>query len=94
MAKPIGPSFYSELEAAGLVGLPFSWGADGDIQFDARMTAEQIDAVLAVYEAHDPNRVIVPPIDNYPAMIRRRADKLMRAGDVAGALLTLKQIGE
>jgi hypothetical protein len=35
-----------------------------------------------------------PPPDNYKPMIRRRADKLMRAGDVAGALLTLKQIGE
>jgi len=52
--KPIGPSFSDELKAAGLLGLPFSWGTDGVIQFDSRMTQAQIDAVKAVYDAHDP----------------------------------------
>lgn len=52
--KQIGPSFASELAAAGLVGLPFSWGADGSINFSPTMTAQQIAAVQAVYAAHNP----------------------------------------
>ena len=54
MAKTIGPHFIAELQAAGLVGLPFTWGEDGAIQFDPRMTQPQRDAVLAVYAAHNP----------------------------------------
>lgn len=53
--KRIGPSFPSELEAAGLLGLPFAWGEDGVFNFDPAMTEEHIDEVLAVYEAHDPS---------------------------------------
>ena len=52
--KNIGAAFGDELETAGLLGLPFSWGSDGTFQFDARMTQDQIDAVNLVYEAHDP----------------------------------------
>lgn len=52
--KAIGKTFSAELSAAGLLGLPFAWGEDGDITFNAAMTQPQIDAVLAVYEAHDP----------------------------------------
>lgn len=54
--KPIGPSFSDELKAAGLMGLPFAWGADGAFHFDPRMTQTQIDAVMVVYTAHDPTR--------------------------------------
>ena len=54
MAKAIGPSFSDELKVAGLMGLPFSWGPDGMIQFDPRMTQTQVNSVLAVYAAHDP----------------------------------------
>lgn len=52
--KRIGPSFSEELRRAGLLGLPFSWGDDGVIQFDDRCTGVQREAVLAVYAAHDP----------------------------------------
>jgi hypothetical protein len=54
MAKAIGPNFLNELAAAGLTGLPFSWGADGAIEFGAAMTGDQVAAVNAVYAAHDP----------------------------------------
>lgn len=54
--KPIGPTFATELQAARLLGLPFSWGSDGMIQFDEKMTPEQIAAVEVVYEAHDPTK--------------------------------------
>lgn len=51
--KAIGPSFYDELLSAGLAGLPFSWTADGALNFDSAMTAAQIESVEAVYKTHD-----------------------------------------
>lgn len=54
MTKPIGPSFAKELRAAGLLGLPVVWGADGEISFGPGMSQMQRDAVMAVYAAHDP----------------------------------------
>jgi hypothetical protein len=54
MAKAIGSTFPDELLAAGLLGLPFSWDAEGQFTFSEDMSQSQIDAVLAVYEAHDP----------------------------------------
>lgn len=56
MAKAIGPTFYSEIEAAGLVGLPFSWDTDGNIHFNGAMTDAQQQGVLAAYAAHDPTK--------------------------------------
>ncbi|MDF3939916.1 hypothetical protein P3W66_07725 [Achromobacter denitrificans] len=60
---PIGPSFVSEIVAAGLANLAvennspdgnFSWTDDGALFFGKDMTPEQIAAVQAVYDAHDP----------------------------------------
>lgn len=56
MAIKIGPNFFNELAAAGLAGLPFSWGSDGAFEFGAGMTQAQIAAVHAVYAAHDPSK--------------------------------------
>jgi hypothetical protein len=55
-SKRIGPSFYDELVAAGLAGLPFSWNSDGAFIFSDEMTAAQISGVQAVYAAHDPTK--------------------------------------
>lgn len=63
MSKAIGPSFPDELKVAGLLGLPFAWGTDGVIQFDSRMTQPQMNAVLAVYAAHDPATPAAPTQD-------------------------------
>jgi hypothetical protein len=52
--KAIGPNFPNELAAAGLLGLQFSWGADGVIEFGPEVTDAQKTAVNAVYAAHDP----------------------------------------
>lgn len=52
--KSIGPSFPLEIEAAGLMGLPFTWGPDGALVFADSVTADQRVLVLAVYDAHDP----------------------------------------
>ncbi|MFY2599453.1 hypothetical protein ACOTHJ_21230 [Achromobacter xylosoxidans] len=60
---PIGPSFVSEIVAAGLANLAvengssegnFSWRSDGTLIFGAAMTPEQIAAVQAIYDVHDP----------------------------------------
>lgn len=60
---PIGASFFSEIVAAGLANLAvengsadgnFSWTDDGRLFFGKDMTPEQIAAVQAVYDAHDP----------------------------------------
>lgn len=60
MANPIGPSFPSELAAAGLAGLPFSWTPAGDVLFDPAMTPAQIAQVQAVVKAHNPNTPAPP----------------------------------
>lgn len=52
MTKHIGSTFGNEIAAAGLGGLPFSWGADGDISFSDIITEAQRNAVMAVYDAH------------------------------------------
>lgn len=50
----IGPTFGSELIAAGLGGLPFAWGSDGSFAGRDRLTAEQNAILDAVILAHDP----------------------------------------
>lgn len=52
----IGPTFANELKAAGLDGLPFSWGEDGQFCFDPSLPQVSREAILAVYAAHDPKK--------------------------------------
>ena len=54
--KAIGRSFYAELVAANIPvsQLPFSWGADGTLNYGDSVTEEQRTEIEAVYEAHDP----------------------------------------
>ena len=74
--KNIGPSFYAELSAAGVAGLPFTWNSDGEFRFMTEqsgivpnpMTQEQVDAVLAVYAAHDPD---TDPPEDVPQIVSR-----------------------
>ncbi|WP_185066847.1 hypothetical protein [Pseudomonas frederiksbergensis] len=54
MDNQIGESFSDELKAAGLFGLPFSWGDDGTFTFDPSMKQKDINAVLKLYDEHDP----------------------------------------
>lgn len=49
----IGPTFGDEVIAAGLGGLPFSWGSDGDIQGVENLTAEQVNKLETVVDDHD-----------------------------------------
>jgi hypothetical protein len=62
--KSIGQTFSEELAQVNLTGLPFAWGEDGTFSFNENMTKDQIDAVLAVYEAHDPTKQVTPTIIN------------------------------
>lgn len=53
--KSIGPDFSAALQAAELLGLPFSWDANGNFSFDPSMTSAQISAVEACYATYMPN---------------------------------------
>jgi hypothetical protein len=75
--KTIGPNFRNELAVAGLLGLPFSWDADGTILFGAAMTGDQIAAVNAAYAAHDP----------------AKADPVAAAASLLAAGLTIASAG-
>ena len=51
----IGSSFATEVEAAGLMGLPFGWSSDGTISGRDNLTLQQQAALDAVIAAHDPS---------------------------------------
>lgn len=52
--KRISARFADELKTAGLVGLRFTWGEDGVIEYAPDVTPEQRAAVEAVLAGHDP----------------------------------------
>lgn len=80
--KPIGQHFAKELETAGLLGLPFSWGDDGSFTFSEAMAPAQIDAVMAVYAAHDPDAVLADPVPEVVSMRQARL-ALLKSGLLA-----------
>lgn len=80
--KTIGVHFSNELEAAGLLGLPFSWGGDGSFTFAEGMAQAQIDAVMAVYAAHDPDAVLPDPVPEVVTMRQARL-ALLQSGLLA-----------
>jgi len=74
-----GPSFPSELSAAGLFGLPFSWSEngidfgdvknlDGTVTINADLSQEQRSAIEAVVAAHAPEAPAPAPV---PAVVSR-----------------------
>ena len=88
MKKTIGPSFVDELSMAGLLGLPFAWSADGDINFGSDLSREQRAAVEKVYLEHDPKKL-------GSVEIREQIFELEKEGDrtVREALLALSASG-
>jgi hypothetical protein len=62
----IGPSFTAEIEAAGLMGLPFAWSAEG-VTYGASLTTQQRAAIEAVVAAHNPTIVGKPALTSYAA---------------------------
>lgn len=83
--KNIGKSFPAELKAAGLLGLPFSWGGDGAIEFSPSITPEQRAAVLAVYDAHN-------PVQSAQQLLASAAGSALTAIDVAAEAARLRYI--
>ena len=61
--KEIGLSFANEIQAAGLSGLAFSWDQEGNIFFDPSLTDVQVQAIEAVYAAHDPSTPLLSRSD-------------------------------
>lgn len=58
--KPLGPSFGDAVIAAGLGGLPFSWGDDGEIFGLINLSVQQRATLDAVIEAYDPETPRTP----------------------------------
>jgi hypothetical protein len=52
--KAIGPSFATELRAAGVSPDGIAWGSDGQITYRDDVSQAVRDQVAAVYAAHDP----------------------------------------
>jgi hypothetical protein len=50
--KTLGPSFIDEVQAAGLGGLPFTWGATDDTINVERLTEAQKQLLATVVAAH------------------------------------------
>ena len=67
MKKKIGPSFASELQAAGLQQL-VAWTEDGDVFFGDLLSAQARSAVLALLSKHDPE---APAPASVPAAVSR-----------------------
>jgi hypothetical protein len=63
MSAIIGPTFASELAAAGMTGTPCSWSADGSYNI-AQLTPAQRQTFRDVLAAHDPTRQL-PPVLTY-----------------------------
>lgn len=70
----IGPTFVDELAAAGLVGLPFTWGSDGKIQYGDAITPEQRAAIETVVAAHPSQEEIKAQLKAYAADHRWRKE--------------------
>jgi hypothetical protein len=65
MTKQLGPTFGSELDAAGILTLPISWGATDDtIQGRENITTAQNATLDGVIAAHDPTKPYIPPPEN------------------------------
>ncbi|MNL05103.1 hypothetical protein D3C87_1256840 [compost metagenome] len=61
MSNVFGPAFFSELEAAGLVGRSFSWFPDGLVMYGDDLTGAERETLDAVVAAHDPDKP-APPV--------------------------------
>ena len=85
--KTIGPTFSAELAVAGLIGLPFTWGNDGQFNFGEEITKIQKGKILAVYEAHDPTSVD-------PASVRKERDALLAESDWTDMVSAPGRLGE
>lgn len=60
------------LKAAGLLGLPFSWSSEGELEFSDDMTSEQISAINAVFVAHK----AAPVVSSVPQSVTMRQARL------------------
>ena len=88
MTKQLGPTFADEVTAAGLGGLPFSWGAtDDSITGRENLTSAQnttLDGVIAVHDPTKQRKNIIATTDfiarwtnqEYLALEKKRRDDI------------------
>lgn len=80
----IGRNFSAELEAAGLMGLPFSWSETGELFGREALTAAQNATLDAVIAAHVPELVLVADVKQEA---QRRIVALTGVADLASCLI-------
>ena len=72
--KRIGPTFGDEILAAGLHGLPFAWGEDGDFCGRENLSPAENATLDAVIAAHNPDAARAVDVK---AEAARRIDLIM-----------------
>ena len=87
--KVLGPSFESEMRAAGLAGLPFSWGSDGSFCGLENLSPEDAAKLQAVVDAHDPTKTPVP----YMVTAKQARLALLAAGLLTSVEAAVKAAG-
>jgi len=84
--KKLGPSFFYELQEAGLSGLQFSWNNSGSILYGPDLTDEERARIEAAVQAHDPNAEAPEPAVVPSVVSRWQGREAMRVtayGDLA-----------
>lgn len=79
-----GPTFYDELKAAKVAGLPFSWGEDG-VWYSPAITKAQRQTIEQVVAAHDPDTPYVSPRE----LMRQQIEQAVTLADMK---IVLKEI--
>lgn len=67
IAKATGPTLWSELEAAGLQGVPISVMPDA-VEVASSVDAKTVQAVKAVVAAHDPAKIAPAAVPDNPTL--------------------------
>lgn len=69
----IGPSFLSEITAAGLLGAPFGWSEDGRITDYEQLSLDQQNTLQNVIKNHDPTKSAPPELPKSVHMWQAKA---------------------
>jgi hypothetical protein len=94
MAKDLGPTFGSEVEAAGLGGLPFTWGAtDETIQGRENLTPAQNTTLDGVITAHDPTKHLKNIIPTTDFVARFTNQEYLAVNKQRAADITANKVG-
>jgi hypothetical protein len=94
MAKQLGPTFGEETIAAGLGGLPFTWGAtDETISGRENLTDAQNSTLDQVIAAHDPTKHLKNIIPTTDFIARFTNQEYLAVGKQRAADIAANKVG-